>query len=171
MNKKNKGYTLVEILVVISIIGFLAAAAVYSVQIARLKGRDARRLLDMQQIQLALNVYHNENKFFPNHDAGGESCGGWDVGNNNYQLLTNRLTGVMNTPPNDMKATGCGGYRYYRYSAGSYGCDTSKGAYYILGVTDMETSGNPHPNSPGFSCSGRNWQGEFDWVTGKFENK
>ena len=33
----------------------------------------------------------------------------------------------------------------------------------------METSGNPHPNSPGWICPSRNWQDEFDWVTGAFE--
>jgi len=30
----------------------------------------------------------------------------------------------------------------------------------------METSGRPHSDSPGWSCSGRDWQTEFDWVTG-----
>lgn len=161
-----------ELMVVISIIGFLASVAIYVVQIARIKGRDARRLLDMKQIQLALDVYHDNNSgVYPAPDIGGESCGGWDVGNKTYQLLTSRLTGVMSKPPNDMTATGCNGYRYYKYTAGSYGCDASKGDYYILGVVDMETSGMPHPASPGFSCSGRDWKVEFDWVTGRFANK
>lgn len=167
--KQSSGYTMIEILIVVSIIGFVVAAALYAINASRVRARDTRRLADMKQVQLALNVYYDQNGNFPSPDIG-DGCGGWDAGNQTFQLLTNRLAGVMNNPPNDMTATDCNGYRYYRYSAGSYGCDVSKGAYYVLGVIDMENSGRPHPDSPGWSCSGRNWQNEFDWVVGKFEN-
>ena len=84
--------------------------------------------------------------------------------------MNGKLPGIMDNPPRDPNATGnCNGYRYYRYGAGGYGCDSNRGNYYVLGVTDMETSGNPHPASQGWSCSGRNWQSEMEWVTGGFE--
>ena len=61
----------------------------------------------------------------------------------------------------------CGNYLYYRYLAGEAGCVN---AFYVLGVKDMEASGNPYPSSPmGWSCPSRNWQLEFDWVIGKSE--
>jgi len=78
----------------------------------------------------------------------------------------------MKSVPKDPIGTGtCGGYtyRYYRYSAGSSGCDPARGAFFVLGVVDMETSGNPYPGSPGWKCPNRNWQNEFDWVIGGFE--
>ena len=62
-------------------------------------------------------------------------------------------------------------YLYARYSAGSGGCDSSKGNFYVLGIIYTATAKSAtHPDSPGFSCSGRNWQSEFSWVTGGFEN-
>ena len=166
--KNNKGFTLIELLVVISIISLMATLAISSLQNARKKTRDAKRLADMRQIQTALALYYDENSNYPTSD--GDGCGGWDIGNQDFSFMTNRLTGFMENIPTDPITTGnCNGYRYYRYTAGSYGCDASKGNFYILGVVDMETSGRPHDNSPGWSCSGRNWQNEMDWVTGMFQ--
>jgi prepilin-type N-terminal cleavage/methylation domain-containing protein len=54
-----KGFTLIELLVVIAIIGLLSTMAVYAINVARMKSRDARRLADMRQIQTALNLYHD----------------------------------------------------------------------------------------------------------------
>lgn len=73
--------------------------------------------------------------------------------------------------PKGGTGTGCYGYNYYVYNAGSYGCDAAKGNFYVLGVRDMETSANPYPTSPGWSCPARDWQAEFDWVTGRFKNE
>lgn len=76
----------------------------------------------------------------------------------------------MDNPPVDPTATGdCAGYRYYRYPGGDWGCDASKGAYYVLGISDLEAISGTHPESPGFQCAGRNWQAEFEWVTGEYE--
>lgn len=63
MNKK--GFTLIELLVVISIIGMLSTMAVVSMNSARQKSRDARRVADIKQIQLALELYYNEHDTYP----------------------------------------------------------------------------------------------------------
>ncbi len=55
-----KGFTLVELLVVVAIIGLLAGIAVVSVNSVRIKARDARRIADIKQIQNALELYNNE---------------------------------------------------------------------------------------------------------------
>ena len=52
------GFTLVELLVVISIIGLLAGIVLSSLNSARAKGRDARRVSDIKQLQLALTLYY-----------------------------------------------------------------------------------------------------------------
>ena len=168
LNRSHRGFTLIELLVVIAIIGMLSSIVLASMNSARKKARDAKRLSDMHQLQNALELYYSDHNAYPSSDHDG--CGGWDVGNKSYQLLNGKINGYIPKPPNDATASGnCSGYRYYRYPAGHAGCDKSKGAFYVLGVTDMETSGNPHKSSPGWSCPNRNWQSEFDWVVGKFE--
>ncbi len=56
-NEKNQGFTLIELLVVIAIIGVLASVVLASLNTARKKSRDARRIADVKQIQLALELY------------------------------------------------------------------------------------------------------------------
>ena len=66
MTKKNQvGFTLVELLVVISIIGILSTLASVSVNQARIKARDARRQADVTQVRLALNLYYDDNLQYP----------------------------------------------------------------------------------------------------------
>jgi prepilin-type N-terminal cleavage/methylation domain-containing protein len=63
--KAKKGFTLVELLVVIAIIGILAAVGVTALSGARAKARDAKRVADMKQIQSALELYYNDQQFYP----------------------------------------------------------------------------------------------------------
>ncbi len=60
-----KGFTLVELLVVIAIIGVLASVVLVSLNSARSKARDARRISDLHQISLALENYYDANNAYP----------------------------------------------------------------------------------------------------------
>ena len=60
-----KGFTLIELLVVISIIGLLASIVVVAVNPARGKSRDAKRLSDMHQLKLAIEMYYDANGVYP----------------------------------------------------------------------------------------------------------
>lgn len=57
MVKKSKGFTLVELLVVISIIALLSTLAIVALNSARQKSRDAKRVADIKQIQTGLEMY------------------------------------------------------------------------------------------------------------------
>lgn len=55
------GFTLIELLVVIAIIGMLSSVVLASLNTARAKARDARRLSDMSQVRTALELYYSDN--------------------------------------------------------------------------------------------------------------
>lgn len=63
-----QGFTLIELLVVIAIIGILASVVLASLNSARRKSRDARRLSDMKQIQVALEMYFDGAGSYPTSD-------------------------------------------------------------------------------------------------------
>lgn len=62
-NKKNKGFTLFELLVSISIIGILTALASVAFSGAQKKARDARRMQDVKAIQTAAEQYYSVNTY------------------------------------------------------------------------------------------------------------
>jgi prepilin-type N-terminal cleavage/methylation domain-containing protein len=167
-----KAFTLIELLVVIAIIGVLATIILVSLNSAREKARDAKRVQDMRHIINALNMYYDKYGYFPNNAD--NDCGGWDTGYNGDVsdpfIAGLQSEGFFTKTPGDPLTTGnCQGYRYYRYGAGSSGCDPNRGSFFVLGVVNMERSSNPYPGSPGWSCPTRNWQNEMEWVTGGFE--
>ena len=57
--KTRRGFTLIELLVVIAIIGILASIVLASLNTARVKSRDARRIADIKELQLALALYYD----------------------------------------------------------------------------------------------------------------
>lgn len=63
--KQQKGFTLIELLVVIAIIGLLSTLAVVSLNNARQKSRDAKRVADIKQVQTALELYYNDQNSYP----------------------------------------------------------------------------------------------------------
>lgn len=63
--KNKKGFTLIELLVVIAIIGILSSVVLASLSTARAKSRDARRISDLGQIQLALELYFDSSSTYP----------------------------------------------------------------------------------------------------------
>ena len=61
-NRKNQtGYTLLELLVTIAIIGLLSTITIRSLSKARARARDAKRIADITQIRNVLELYRAEN--------------------------------------------------------------------------------------------------------------
>lgn len=64
-HKRHAGFTLVELLVVIAIIGILSTIAVVALSGARGKARDAKRVENVRQLVLALELYNNDANGYP----------------------------------------------------------------------------------------------------------
>jgi prepilin-type N-terminal cleavage/methylation domain-containing protein len=65
LNQTKRGFTLIELLVVIAIIGILSSVVLASLGTARQKARDATRISDMKNIQLALELFFDSNQGYP----------------------------------------------------------------------------------------------------------
>lgn len=118
------GFTLIEILVVIAIIGMIAAVVMVSLSTARAKGRDVRRKADLVQLQKALELYENSNGSYPSTGGAwyGVSVNGGSrttTGANQYiPGLSPNYVSVLPTDPRGV-TTGWSGY-LYRSDGSSY---------------------------------------------------
>lgn len=183
--RNQHGFTIVELLIVIVVIGILAAITIVAFNGVQQRGRDARRISDVMAIKQALELYKIDTGTIPYHVySGSGSLSGFeasskeDAGEFIAPLKPYGFSnGVPVDPINDAndstqalaRSNKHYGYLYYRYPAGNNGCDASRGAFYVLGMITTETSGiAPHPQSPDFSCS-YDWQTAFSWVTGGYE--
>lgn len=182
------GFTIVELLIVIVVIGILAAITMTAFASVQAKARDSRRLQDIKTIVKALELYKTTNGAYPD-EVPTVGASGWEVTSDGTNP-TNFLSALVSTSgvskvPIDPRNITSGGldpnagannyvYYYHRYTAGSNGCVFSRGDFYVLGVQRMESipSGSTHPSSPGFACSGLNWgtMGSPAWITGGYTN-
>jgi len=176
LSKNETAFTLVELLVVIAIIGILSTVAVVNLNAARAKARDAKRISDMKQIVLALDVYKGVYGQYPNNTD--SDCASWDEDHDGDFIQDLVTAGMFVSVPTDPLAglPACSGYRYkyYRFDVdgpgGTNHCNDALGPYFVLLIVDMETDNYA---SPGWSCppgggeTGYTWSG--DWVTGGFE--
>ena len=65
LKKKIKGFTLIEILVVVAILAILILMALFSYRVQIAKGRDARRKSDLNKMQGAFEDYYNDEGCYP----------------------------------------------------------------------------------------------------------
>ena len=65
-----RGFTLVELLVVISIIGVLSALIISNLNDARARARDVRRKTNLNQLKTSLRLYYNDYQSYPNDAFG-----------------------------------------------------------------------------------------------------
>ncbi|MDD5071568.1 MAG: type II secretion system protein [Patescibacteria group bacterium] len=96
---KKNGFTLIELLVVISIIGLLSSMAVYALNVARVKAKEARCRADLKQILTAIEVKRDEqNKVLMGVTGSGCtqcSCTPYDDAAFNSPTCISRLTATF----------------------------------------------------------------------------
>lgn len=122
--RTQKGFTLIELLVVIAIIGLLSSIILASLNNARIKSRDARRLADTKQIQTALELYYSDNTAYVTTASGGTTV--------TSALGTVLAPNYIQTVPKDPSRadTSSTGYLY---------CSTDGQSYALL--ADLEKTG------------------------------
>ncbi len=81
--KRQSGFTIVELLIVIVIIGILAGLVVTQILGATAKARDTERKTDIDQIANQLEAYYAKNGFYPtlNNVVNGTGNTTWRTGN------------------------------------------------------------------------------------------
>lgn len=115
---KRKGFTLIEVLIVVAIVGILASVVLVGLGPIQRRGRDARRISDLRQAQTALELYYNKNGNYP-------ASASWSS-----LTATLKAAGIgISNIPNDPST----GKNYV------YGSDSSS---YVVGAT-MEDATNP----------------------------
>ena len=159
------GFTVIELLTVIVIIALLAVTTAVTYRGVQDRAKDAVRVQDAATISKALQSYNARNGNYPN-----EQSASWE---DSYAYPITFISALVtsdtiNAVPVDKVNTLSGGYyRYYRYTAGSYSCDASKGDFYVFQI--IKPGGGQSPQSPGFSCSGRNWASEAWYTMGGYQ--
>ena len=113
-SKKQTGFTIVELLIVIVVIGILAAITIVAFNGVQARGNDARRDSDMALIKKALEMYKADNDTYPG------VCSGDGVGCSTSGLAAVLVPTYVANIPQDPKFPSVG-YSYVRGSASSYG--------------------------------------------------
>jgi len=139
--KKNTGFALIELLVVISIISLLSTVALTSVRSVRLRATNTKKQADFANISQALSVFYTTYGRMPrNYNP---CCGACESTTTTYydqsmqELVDAGLLPAIPRSPDSRK------YCYY-----NYGANTAAGA---IMVTTMEGEPNTTTGLPG-SC-------------------
>jgi prepilin-type N-terminal cleavage/methylation domain-containing protein len=65
LKKRNKGFTIVELLIVIVVIGILALLVITTYSGIQAKARNAKRQTDIQSLQTQIEAFFSQNGYYP----------------------------------------------------------------------------------------------------------
>lgn len=80
---KNKGFTLIELMVAMVIMAILVAMGTGSFMSSQKKSRDAKRKNDLRQVAVSMEAYYNDIGHYPLSDGSGTMKGCGAIGANN----------------------------------------------------------------------------------------
>lgn len=134
-----KGFTLVELLIVIVVIGILAALVITTYSGIQQKGRNTERQTDLKAVQGQLEAYYASNGYYPslanlNTQPG---TGNWWIQDNMKGLDKEALRDPSTSTYQLVGSVPAAGTYGYSYAASPSGCDNGSGgnciAYKLIG--------------------------------------
>ena len=135
-----KGFTLIELMVVILIIAILSGIVMAQFSVAKAKSRDGKRVADIAQIQLAIQLYFDRCNQYPRASATGllatvEITSGGIADGCPSGVTLGTFLNQLPTPPSGgvTDATNTYTYRYIVHTTG-----TVRDDYYLF--TRLETA-------------------------------
>lgn len=146
MSVKKHGFTIVELLIVIVVVGILAAISIISYSGIQQRARDSQRLQDVKTISKALELYFADHGRYPESGCGA-SCpatkkinASWaTTSDGTWTILEDALVPkyISSLPKDPRSSTASeagiyGGFNYDYVLAGGW-CNTSGGQLYLLG--------------------------------------
>lgn len=159
--RRTSGFTLVELIVTVSILVVLAGLAVPAAGSRLQRARDVRRLTDLQAVVQALDDYLADTGRLPDHDAETGS-GGWDTTRDGTFLSTLVEQGYLREPVVDPLNDASYHYRYRHYPAGYQGFTSD---FFVLGILNFETEAYRQRRGRWVGES-RDWSLEMAYVVG-----
>lgn len=150
---KKKGFTLVELMVVIAIIGILSSVVLASLNKARERARDAKRVTELKSLQIALALYYDKHRSYPSSGTSAEADGEAIPGTGAGVLEVLRTENLVAVIPTDPTST-----RSYRYKTSTATNATS----YCLGA-DLEGTANATAECSGANIAGVDYNFEVGY--------
>jgi type II secretion system protein G len=125
--RKQLGFTLIEMMVVLAVIGLLASVILASLNVARQKARDAKRKEDSAEVRKAIDLYYQEYGIYP------PTAGSVPAGFNDW-LFTQSIAPYLNRVPRDPRCASGSTCNYqYIYDSGQ----TAYGIYSFRTTNSM----------------------------------
>ncbi len=144
---KKQGFTLIEVLIVVAIIGILASVVLVGLGPLQRQGRDARRISDLKQAQAGLELYYNKCGYYPGTAQAAATCGAFSA-LGSWAALQGSLTGSdigVSNFPDDPNASANRSYCY----------TSAAGTEYVIGAR-LDDADNPslRQDIDGAACVG-----------------
>ncbi len=152
--KKQDGFTLLELLIVIVIIGILAVLIIPNLASGPARARDAQRKSDLRNVKTALETYYNDNNSYPTANPGGGSAASCVIAGNSTCIgaaLSSGTTPYMKTVPSDPKNTGS---YVYTYLPTPSGCSTACVSYSMTAT--LENTKDPQATNGVYTVNSAN---------------